>query len=70
MLGAISGKCKLVRKPHVNLPDTQVDFTTSAPKQFQMLPDLPGAEESVLEGFCKDVCASVRQYKDTVAHVD
>ena len=36
-LAATSAKCKSVRKPQANLPDTPVDLT-SAPKYFQMLP--------------------------------
>jgi len=42
-----SAKCKSVRKPHANLPDTPVDLI-GAPKWFQMLPGPPGAKQSAL----------------------
>ena len=42
-----SAKCKSVRRPHPNLQDTPVDLT-GAPKEFQMLPGLPGAKQSAL----------------------
>ena len=43
----------MVQKPHTNLPDTLVDFT-SAPKCFQMFPDPHGANQSALK-LCKRI---------------
>jgi len=48
-----STKCKSVRKPHTNLPDTPVAFT-SASKYCQMLPGPPGALQSALR-LCKSI---------------
>jgi hypothetical protein len=42
-----SAKCKSVRKPHANLPDTPVDVT-GAPKEFPMLAGLSGAKQNAL----------------------
>jgi hypothetical protein len=46
-----SAKCKSVREPHSNLPDTPVDLT-SASKHYQMSPGPPGAKERALR-LCK-----------------
>ena len=48
-----SAKCKSVRKPQANLPDTPTDLTR-APKWFQMLPGRPRAKQSDL-GLCKSI---------------
>ena len=40
-------KCKSVRKPHTNLPDTPADLT-GALKWFQMFPGPPWTKQSVL----------------------
>jgi len=48
-----SAKCKSVRKPHANLPDTPVALT-SASKYFQILSGPPGALQSALR-LCKSV---------------
>jgi len=48
-----SAKCKSVRKPHPNLPDTPVALT-SASMYFKMLPGPPGALQSALK-LCKRI---------------
>jgi len=48
-----SAKCKSVRKPHANLPDTPVALT-SASKYFQVLPGPPGALQCALR-LCKSI---------------
>jgi len=48
-----SAKCKSLRQPHANLPDTPVALT-SASKYFQMLPGSPGALQSALR-LCKSI---------------
>jgi len=51
-----SAKCNSVQKPHANLPDTPVPFT-SASKYFQMLPGPPGAFVST-HRLCKSILRS------------
>ena len=48
-----SAKCKLVWKPHANLPDSPVALTRAS-KYFQMLSGPPGASHSALR-LCKSI---------------
>jgi hypothetical protein len=54
--GNSSAKCKSVRKPHANLPDTTVNLT-SASTYFQMLPGPSAATNSALT-LCKSILRS------------